>query len=139
MSKFNVENAYYVIPEIAAFLGGIFFTALIFLIDKKETFSNNFSIWIITIPVSEYTIISFFLSMTALFYMLSTITFGLSFGQETSILDRDVFFSRNLFFVGCFSSILSIYTLFLLIDPRIALLSFCIGVFIILAWMFHWI
>ena len=137
MPRFQIEDGYYVLPEIAAFLGGIFFTALIFFVDKKESFSNLFTIWRYEFPITEYVLISYLLSTTALFYILSAIVFGLSFGQNETILVRDVYFARSLFFIGCFITILSIYALFLIIDPLIAVLNFIISILVIFYWMKH--
>jgi len=119
--------------EIAAFLGGILFTTLVFLIQYKDNYCYQASIFMFKLPITQFLFLSIPLSISSILFILSAIICGLSglMGEE-DFSEKFAVYTIAIFFGGVLFLFISILEIFFMIDLAVGI----IGMVIIFLFLF---
>jgi hypothetical protein len=132
----EVREGFHVFPEIAAFLGGIFFTALLLLSQNKEAFSSKLSIFNVTLPITQYFAICLSVMVTCVFFTFSSILFGYAIIQDKAkMIEKGLEFSLTIFGLGFLSMVISLFAVLLIVHFWIAILGFLLSLGILIKWI----
>jgi len=138
LAKYN-RDGINTLSEVSAFLGGIFFTGLLILVQQRE----KFDIALLVINLREYSIrisqlhlIAIPLSISVIFYIFSSIFFGIACSKVTQEeLDELADDAALVFVVGLFSTFISLFVVLLLVDIVVGVLGIILSVGTLIWWI----
>lgn len=120
------------LSEVSAFLGGIFFTGLLILVQQRDKFDSallEFHISNLTIRITQLHLISIPLSVSIILFIFSSFFFAIACckvtQEELDLLADEAF---NPFVLGILSMFLSLFAVLILIDIVVALLGVILSV-----------
>lgn len=121
------------LSEVSAFLGGIFFTSLLILVQQREKFDallleislqENF-----TISISQLHLIAIPLSISVILFIFSSLFFAFACSRvEQSELDRLADKAANPFTFGLLSMFISLFVVLFIVDVVVGLLGIIVAV-----------
>ena len=123
--------------ELSAFLGGIFFTSLLILVQQREKFDvvvletnlQNF-----TIRISQLYLIAFPLSISVILFIFSSLFFANACNAPTqSTLERIADLALSPFIFAFLSMFISLFVVLAIVDIVVGLLGIIISV-VTVAW-----
>lgn len=134
MSRWKLPEGYYILPEIAVFLSGFFFTALVFLWNNKEAYIKKINIFEIILPFSYFDFLALVFSTSTslfLFSAISTVLAGIA--SESKHMTSGASIGRRFFGYGLLSMFISLFAVFVMINRFIAIIQF----FILIYWVYR--
>jgi len=125
--------------EVSAFLGGIFFTALLILVQQRSEFDATlFEITLnenLTISITQLLLIAIPLSISIILFVFSSIFFAIACSQvDQGKLAKQANAAGVPFIIGLFSMFVSLVVL-VIVHPIVGLLGVIVSVVTFLWWV----
>ena len=125
--------------EVSAFLGGIFFTGLLILVQQREKFDVTVletNLQHFTIRISQLHLVAIPLSISVILFIFSSIFFAIACSQvDQSNLEKMADDAFMPFILGLFSIFVSLLVVLALIDVFVSMLGFALSLGTLLWWL----
>lgn len=139
MSRENIREGYDTYSEVSAFLGGIFFTGLLILVQQREKFDvtlleinlqEHFMI-----RISQLHLIAIPLSISVIFFVFSSIFFATACVKvEPRDVEKYADDALYIFIIGFFSMFVSLFVVLAIVDIFVSVLGIILSLGTFIWW-----